>query len=84
MAAKPEKSPVRSVAGRIKRRIGGGSADADLVRRIEVLEEAVAESRRLNQRLSEVLDVMVEVLVPAVDRDEERLTRLLASIDHTR
>ena len=44
------------------------------------LQAAVAESRRLNERLSDVLDVMVEVLVPAVDRDEERLRESLAKL----
>lgn len=82
MAANPQ-SPVRRLAARAKGRLSGPS-HAELARRVERLEAAVEENRRLNQRLSEVLDVMVEVLVPAVDRDEERLSQLLASIDHTR
>lgn len=45
------------------------------------LRVAVAESQRLNERLSDVLDVVVELLVPAVDRDEERLRAALASAD---
>jgi hypothetical protein len=83
MAANAKSSKARSLAGRVRRRLSGPST-ADLLRRIERLEESVEENRRLNQRLSEVLDVMVEVLVPAVDRDEERLTELLATIDSTR
>ena len=82
MAVNPP-SAVRRLAARAKDRLGGPS-HAELIRRVERLEAAVEENRRLNQRLSEVLDVMVEVLVPAVDRDEERLSQLLASIDHTR
>jgi hypothetical protein len=41
---------------------------------VDRLQAAVEESRRLNERLSDVLDVVVELLVPAVDRDEERLS----------
>ena len=41
---------------------------------------AVEEYRRLNERLSDVLDIVEELLVPAVDRDEEKLRALLAKI----
>ncbi len=44
------------------------------------LEAGLEESRRLNERLSDVLDVVVELLVPAVDRDEERLREALKKI----
>jgi hypothetical protein len=47
--------------------------------REEVLElrDAMEETRRLNERLSDVLDVVTELLVPAVDRNEERLAASL-------
>ena len=47
--------------------------------REEVLElrDAMEETRRLNERLSDVLDVVTELLVPAVDRNEERLAESL-------
>lgn len=67
---------------RVSRRVAGPS-NAELTRRVAALEEAVTESRRLNQRLSEVLDVVAEVLVPASDRDEEKLRAMLARIDKT-
>ena len=35
-----------------------------LYKRVLALEQEVQESRRLNQRLSDVLDVVTEVLVP--------------------
>ncbi len=50
---------------------------AQLRRDVDQLQAAVEESRRLNERLSDVLDVVVELLVPAVDRDEERLAEAL-------
>lgn len=72
--------------GRLGRlgRLGRSGADDDLRRRVADLEEGMAECRRLHQRLSEVLDVMVEVLVPAVDRDEDRLRAALERLDATR
>jgi prefoldin subunit 5 len=47
---------------------------------VRELRDAVEESRRLNERLSDVLDVVTELLVPAVDRNEERLAEALKRI----
>lgn len=44
------------------------------------LMRSVEENRRLNERLSDVLDVITELLVPAVDRDDERLTEAIANL----
>ena len=59
----------------------------DNTARIRKLEEQVAElmdsveeNRRLNERLSDVLDVLTELLVPAVDRDDARLEEALAKV----
>jgi len=51
--------------------------------RVAALEEAVEENRRLNQRLADVIDVVTEVLVPAADRDDERLKEALARLGKT-
>lgn len=56
---------------------GNEETIAQLRRDVDQLQAAVEESRRLNERLSDVLDVVVELLVPAVDRDEERLAEAL-------
>lgn len=56
---------------------------AELERKVDLLGEAVQESRRLNERLSDVIDVVTEVLVPAVDRDDARLKAALARLDQT-
>jgi hypothetical protein len=48
--------------------------------RLAAVEEAVQENRRLNQRLADVVDVVTEVLVPAVDRDDERMRAALARL----
>ena len=58
--------------------VGQLREDVDRLRsEVDALQVAVEESRRLNERLSDVLDVVVELLVPAVDRDEERLSEAL-------
>ncbi|CAN5599477.1 hypothetical protein BH10ACT10_BH10ACT10_04010 [soil metagenome] len=61
-----------------------GSGDAHgLAARVEALEAAVEENLRLNQRLADVIDVVTEVLVPAVDRDDERIAEALANLNKT-
>ena len=65
---------------------GGGRGDGDapgLAARVSALEDAVEENRRLNQRLADVVDVVTEVLVPAVDRDDERLKAALKRLNDT-
>ncbi|MEO7351811.1 MAG: DUF6752 domain-containing protein [Marmoricola sp.] len=62
---------------KLKRLLGAVSSVEQLRRDVDQLQVAMEESRRLNERLSDVLDVMVELLVPAVDRDEERLAESL-------
>jgi hypothetical protein len=54
-----------------------------LAQRVAALEEAVEENRRLNQRLADVVDVVTELLVPAMDRDDERVKKALADLGKT-
>jgi hypothetical protein len=54
-----------------------------LAARVAALELAVEENRRLNQRLADVIDVVTEVLVPAVDRDDERIKAALDNLNKT-
>lgn len=51
---------------------------AFLPKRVLDLEDAVMENRQLNRRLAELTDILAELLVPATERDEEKLTELLA------
>jgi hypothetical protein len=74
------------LGARAVRRIRRGSrssADQQLLARVAALEAAVAENRRLNQRLADVVDVVTEVLVPALDRDDERVRKALADLGRT-
>ena len=55
----------------------------DLAARVAALEAAVEENRRLNQRLADVVDVVTELLVPALDRDDARVAAALADLNKT-
>lgn len=48
-----------------------------LQRRVEELEAAVLELRRIDRRTAELVDVVAEVLLPAGDRDDQALRRRL-------
>jgi hypothetical protein len=54
-----------------------------LAARVAALEAAVDENRRLNQRLADVIDVVTEVIVPALDPDDERVRAALKDLDKT-
>ena len=54
-----------------------------LRRRVAELETEVQEARHLNKRLADIADVMAEVLLPAGERDEERLREVLSRYDAT-
>jgi cell shape-determining protein MreC len=52
---------------------------AELREAVTVLEDEVQEARRLNRRLAEITDVVQELLLPAAQRDDARLSELLDS-----
>lgn len=60
-----------------------GAAVLDLRRRVRALEEEVQECRRLNLRLAELTDIVAELLLPVEQRDEQRLTELLAKYQNS-
>jgi hypothetical protein len=73
---------------RLRNRLRGGRDEQPtpgprLAARVAALEDAVEENRRLNQRLADVVDVVTEVLVPAADRDDERLRAALKNLNRT-
>jgi len=72
----------RAVARATNRGSGAdqGAVIEQLQHDVAQLQSAVEESRRLNERLSDVLDVVVELLVPAVDRNDERLDSALKKL----
>jgi hypothetical protein len=46
--------------------------------RISELEAEIQECRQLNLRLAELCDVMMELLLPVADRDEDEVEAILA------
>jgi hypothetical protein len=68
--SKSERALVRKMVGPVS-----------LYKRVAELEQEIQETRKLNQRLSDVIDVMIEILVPVADRDDERLREALARLD---
>ena len=65
-------------------RRGADSRVARLEAEVAELQESVEENRRLNERLSDVLDVVTELLVPAVDRDDVALQAALDNLQAMR
>jgi len=57
---------------RVARAVAGDRLDK-LQQRLDQLEAEVQECRQLNVRLAEVTDLVEQLLLPAVARDEERL-----------
>lgn len=51
--------------------------------RVADLEKEMQECRQLNRRLAEITDVVAEVLLPAEQRDEERMRALLTKYETT-
>jgi len=49
--------------------------------RLQVLEEEVQENRRLHKRVAELTDVLTELIVPAMDRDDDRVRKALEQLD---
>lgn len=74
---------LRDVVARQSRRVGriaGYEQELHaLHERVAELEREVQESRLLNQRLAELTDVVAEILVPAADRDDQKLADRLAT-----
>ena len=52
---------------------------AELRGAVAVLDEEMQEARRLNRRLAEITDVVQELLLPAAQRDDARLSERLDS-----
>lgn len=61
------------------RYVARSASTLSLKARIEELEAEMQETRRLNRRLAELMDVVEELLVPISQRDDEKVQRYLAS-----
>ncbi|MFT4009789.1 MAG: hypothetical protein QM655_07065 [Nocardioidaceae bacterium] len=78
IVAAPPSAPrkrIEDFAVRLRRNAPGGSRS--LRNRVAELEAEVQESRRLNRRVAELLDVVEELLVPLSERDEAKVRAFL-------
>jgi len=75
-------------AGEVKRRLQRGGTDPDprlpvqvrrLTARVTELEAEMQESRRLSKRIAELTDLVAEVLLPADQRDDDRVRKGLSN-----
>jgi hypothetical protein len=78
------KGSIRDRSRNALRTVSGRERLDDLRRRVVELEKEIQETRRLNRRLAELMDVVQELLLPVAQRDEEllreRLERYSASL----
>lgn len=82
MADGPERGSrrIRGVIGRLRQPSDECRRElANLRAAVAVLEEEVQENRRLNRRLAEITDIVQELLLPAAQRDDDRLRERLDS-----
>jgi len=77
------KTWLRAVAKRVARLTGVDQELRDLRGRVARLEREVQETRRLHQRLAELTDVVTEVLVPAADRQDDRIRAVLTKYNES-
>ena len=67
---------------RLVKKVRPGATWNEMLRlreRVAELEREIQESRRLNMRVAELLDLVEELLVPMAQRDEEKVRRYLDS-----
>jgi hypothetical protein len=71
-------APLKKRGGDRADRGPASAADLTALRhRVKALEVEVQELRQLNRRLADVVDVVSELLVPALDRDDARVAAAL-------
>jgi exonuclease VII large subunit len=70
---------LRDGLSRLRARARSSASEPSLKERIEELEAEMQETRRLNRRLAELMDVVEELLVPLSQRDEEKVQQYLSS-----
>lgn len=67
---------------KMARAVGGPLVD-DLSRRIAELEAEVQESRQLNVRVAELVDLVQELMLPLASQDRERIEAALAKFERS-
>jgi hypothetical protein len=76
-SAKGEK--VKDVARKVRSRLRGtGAFDRTLRVRVQRLEQELEADRQLHRRIAELSDVVAELLIPIQDRDDKKVSEVLA------
>ena len=74
----------KNLARKVRDRARSTSAfDRSLRGRVLRLEQELEADRQLHRRIAELSDVVTELLIPIQDRDEERVTEILAQYRKT-
>ena len=64
--------------GPVKKLTHGYRSVVGLGDRLTELEAEIQECRQVNMRLAELIDVMMELLLPVADRDQDEVEAVLA------
>ncbi|HEX6515519.1 MAG TPA: DUF6752 domain-containing protein [Nocardioidaceae bacterium] len=73
---------LQATVGRLRGQVRDLRGKVDRLRgQVRDLKGELQEARRLSGRLSDVVDVVTEVLVPAADRDDRRMQDALDRLD---
>jgi hypothetical protein len=74
----------KDLARKVRDRVRSSSVfDRSLRGRVARLEQELEADRQLHRKIAELSDVVAELLVPLQDRDEEKVTELLAQYRKT-
>lgn len=69
----------KELARRARDKVRGSRAfESSLRGRVLALEKELEADRQLHRKIAELSDVVAELLIPIQDRDEERVTEVLA------
>lgn len=75
---------LKGVARRVRDRVRDSKAfDRTLHGRVAHLEQQLEEDRQLHRKIAELSDVVAELLIPIQDRDDARVTEVLAQYRKT-
>lgn len=82
VSAKSEKA--KDVARKVRDRVRAtGVLDRSLRARVQRLEQELEADRQLHRRIAELSDVVAELLIPIQDRDETKVSEVLAQYRKT-
>ncbi len=79
----PGKIPVRQRMTRKVVNVAGGGIIDEMSARISVLEAEVQESRNLNVRVAELVDLVAELMLPVASQDREKIEAALTKFERS-